>query len=232
MASHRPARCGACCMAISIPEDAFDAQIAVCAACAQANRFSADGGSLALIDAVELAALPEPVREHLEELRREARAVWGDRALPPGYSWGTGTLCGACWKELEPVREPARLRIPEPELCTLCGSVTRSGIYRRMLVPSVLPQPAAMKRPRSARCVKALAKAFERHRTLYPESKPIWLDTRGVILFGIPLDDERRGYVAGNADAHAAIAWVDEQTGKKGTLFQVLCALSMLGWTR
>jgi len=45
----------------------------------------------------------------------------------------THAICNACWKEIEPDREAARVSdmIRKIEMCCWCGTPTASGIYRR-----------------------------------------------------------------------------------------------------
>jgi len=43
----------------------------------------------------------------------------------------THPVCGLCYDDLEPGREPVRLRAPEMESCCRCGFPTRAGIYYR-----------------------------------------------------------------------------------------------------
>lgn len=43
----------------------------------------------------------------------------------------THAVCGECYSELEPGREPARMVNAEPETCCVCGDATRAGIYYR-----------------------------------------------------------------------------------------------------
>lgn len=47
--------------------------------------------------------------------------------------WGPHSICGPCWDERNPGREPHRI-IAEAaeELCCYCGRFHRSGIYLRM----------------------------------------------------------------------------------------------------
>lgn len=43
----------------------------------------------------------------------------------------THPVCGPCYDDLEPGREPSRLVTPDLETCCRCGQLTRSGIYYR-----------------------------------------------------------------------------------------------------
>jgi hypothetical protein len=53
----------------------------------------------------------------------------------------TQPLCEACWAALMGDRMPVRMKedYREAEMCALCKTVTRSGIYAR-LDPGTLPQ--------------------------------------------------------------------------------------------
>jgi hypothetical protein len=44
----------------------------------------------------------------------------------------TASLCDLCWFEKNEDRVPVRVKIPDVEICTNCGSATRSGIYYRL----------------------------------------------------------------------------------------------------
>jgi len=50
----------------------------------------------------------------------------------------THPLCGPCYDEIEPGRDPVRLRSPELETCCACGFPTKSGIYFRA-DPDLMP---------------------------------------------------------------------------------------------
>ena len=47
-----------------------------------------------------------------------------------GHGW-SHPVCDECYSELEPGREPHRLRHPEIEVCCRCAAVNASGIYYR-----------------------------------------------------------------------------------------------------
>lgn len=44
----------------------------------------------------------------------------------------TQPICQDCYAIAEPRREPVRLKEPSPEICCICGTETREGIYYRV----------------------------------------------------------------------------------------------------
>jgi hypothetical protein len=75
---------------------------------------------------------------------------------------------------------------------------------------------------------KMAAKACQWHDE-HPDADLKWIEQKddGVILTG-DLDVAAR-YLADSPDAFALLAWVDEQTERKGSLFQMLWALRRCG---
>jgi len=59
--------------------------------------------------------------------------TWNDPELREGQkvTW-TAPVCDNCWAQEYGDREPVRVRPPDAEVCTNCGTPTRSGIYRRI----------------------------------------------------------------------------------------------------
>lgn len=47
------------------------------------------------------------------------------------YSW-TQPICGDCYAERNPGRDPVRVVMPEEEQCVHCGLVTAEGLYTRI----------------------------------------------------------------------------------------------------
>lgn len=43
----------------------------------------------------------------------------------------THAICGECWEERSPGREPVRVRDGEDRPCCFCGRATAEGIYVR-----------------------------------------------------------------------------------------------------
>jgi hypothetical protein len=87
-------------------------------------------------------------------------------------------------------------------------------------------------RPGYVADTQRLVEAFELWQRLHPMERPVWQDTEATLVMGGAIDDEHmRGYIAGNDAAHRCLLWVDEHTGKMGTLMQVQFVLSHLGWT-
>ena len=54
------------------------------------------------------------------ELREGQRVTW------------TAPVCEECWAQEYGDREPVRVRLADAEVCAMCGTPNRSGIYRRI----------------------------------------------------------------------------------------------------
>lgn len=57
----------------------------------------------------------------------------------PEFRW-TQPICGDCFAELEPGREPVRIKDRELEICVYCEQRTGEGIYTR-IDPALAPHP-------------------------------------------------------------------------------------------
>jgi len=58
---------------------------------------------------------------------------WNDPTFRGGQrvSW-TAPVCEECWTQEYGDREPVRVRPADAEVCAMCGTPNRSGIYRRI----------------------------------------------------------------------------------------------------
>lgn len=53
----------------------------------------------------------------------------------------TQPVCQTCWDRENPDREAITIKLPDQEVCCLCGNETADGIYVRK-DPSTVPYPA------------------------------------------------------------------------------------------
>jgi hypothetical protein len=72
-------------------------------------------------------------REGTNMSRTVSAEVWNGPDLRVGQrvTWNA-PVCDDCWAQEYGYREPVRVRQPNEEVCALCGTPNRSGIYLRM----------------------------------------------------------------------------------------------------
>lgn len=104
----------------------------VCAGCASLARFSDDDERLVVLGPGEL---PTEMAAEAAMAIAAVRETLDGGCRPYGYRWARAAVCGRCWRSLEPDRQPVVVVGLTAEPCGVCGTLTASGICRRMLVP-------------------------------------------------------------------------------------------------
>lgn len=88
--------------------------------------------------------------------------------------------------------------------------------------------------PEYLKSVQALAEAAQQWRRAHPDARPEFLEDnlRGMTIIANLDSAEALDLVAGNDAARALLAFMDAETGRRGTMQQALFALGYLGLVR
>lgn len=127
----RQYRCPCCSLEIGALDGGplLEGALIVCAGCR--SPLTIDRGRLGPL---EPGALPTELAERVLAEQRAIVEKRGGRLLPVGYEWRRAPVCRSCWHHEGYGDEPRVTASEAFAPCALCGTVTGSGLYRRMLV--------------------------------------------------------------------------------------------------